>query len=139
MRASLYDFKDSDLMMKIVDEGDDEGWVETRALAAALGAEENEKVGALGVRLTWMRRFGMMEFDEKKRLWRLSESGDRITRAKLKAATEKTIEAVPDEALVDVMAHVTARYRLGDPVVAAMLRREFRHGTDPRSRVWNGR
>jgi hypothetical protein len=34
------------------------------------------------------------------------------------------------------MAHVTTRYRLGDPLMATMLRREFAYGTSPRSTVW---
>lgn len=139
MRLSLYDYRDLDLMLKIADEGDDEGWVATRALATALGAEEEEKVHGVGIRLAWMRRYGMLDFDEKKHLWRLSTGGERVTQARLRAAKATAIMAVPDESLVDVMAHVTTRYRLGDPLMATMLRREFLFGTSPRSRVWNGR
>jgi hypothetical protein len=139
MRLSLYDFRDLDLMLKLVDEGDDEGWVETRALAAALGAEEDEKVHGVGVRLAWMRRYGMLEYDDKRHVWRLSPGGERVTKARLRAAASKQIDAVPDESLVDVMAHVTTRYRLGDPMMATMLRREFLFGTSSRSSVWNGR
>lgn len=139
MRLSLYDFRDLDLLLKIADEGDNDGWVETRALAAALGAGEDEKIGGVGIRLSWMRRFGMLEFDDEKRMWRLSPGGERVTRARLRAAKAKTIDLIPDEQLVDVMAHVTSRYRLGDPVMATMLRREFQFGTSPHSRVWEGR
>jgi len=139
MRASLYDFRDLDLMLKIADEGDDEGWVETRALASSLGVDEAEKLNGLGVRCGWMRRMGLLEFDSQKKLWRLSGSGDRITRAKLRAAASREIEAIPDESLVEVMAHVTSRYRHADPVMGNVLRREFQYGTSPRSRVWNGR
>jgi hypothetical protein len=128
------------LLLKIADEGDNEGWVETRQLASALGAPDEEKINGVGVRLGWMRRFGMLEHDDKTKMWRLSPGGDRVTQARLKAAKARTIEAVPDEALIDVMAHVTTRYRLGDPILATMLRREFQFGTDPRSRAYgNGR
>jgi len=136
MHFSLYDFRDLDLMLKLADEGDEEGWVETRALASALGVEEGEKVNGVGIRLSWMRRYGMLEFDDKQKLWRLSPSGERVVRARTRAAATKQIDTVPDEALVDVMAHVTSRYRLGDPVMATMLRREFQFGTSPHSRVW---
>jgi hypothetical protein len=37
---------------------------------------------------------------------------------------------------VDIMSHVTARYRLGEPMMAQLLRREFAYGTSPRSSVW---
>jgi hypothetical protein len=139
MKASLYDYRDLDLLLKMADEGDDEGWVETRALASALGAEEDEKINGVGIRLSWMRRFGMLEYDDQRRMWRLSAGGDRVTRARLRAAASKQIDTIPDEQLVDVMAHVTSRYRHGDPVMATMLRREFDYGTSPRSHVWNGR
>ena len=136
MRLSLYDFRDLDLMLKIADEGDDEGWVETRQLASALGAGDDERIGGVSVRLAWMRRFGMLEFDPDKRMWRLSPGGERVAKARLKAAKASAIETIPDEALIDVMAHVTTRYRLGDPVMATMLRREFKFGTDPHSRIY---
>ena len=133
---SMFEFRDSDLMFKLAEEGDDEGWVETRALASALGVADDDKINGVGQRLSWMRRYGFLDFDQQRRLWRLSQSGQRITESKLRAAAAKTIDSVPDESLVEVMAHVTTRFRLGDPVVAQMLRREFRYGTDPRSKVW---
>jgi hypothetical protein len=34
--------------------------------------------------------------------------------------------------MVEVMSHVTSRYRLGDPVIASLLRREFLFGTQKR-------
>jgi hypothetical protein len=55
-----------------------------------------------------------------------------VTEAHLRASTQKTIEAVPDESLISVMAHVTSRFRLGDPMNAQLLRREFLFGTQRR-------
>jgi hypothetical protein len=79
-----------------------------------------------------MRRFGMLDFDPQTRGWRLTRGGERVVEARLRAAAARTIDAVPDEQMVDVMSHVTARYRLGDPMMAAMLRREFVFGTRSR-------
>jgi hypothetical protein len=50
----------------------------------------------------------------------------------MKASTHKVIERIPDESLVEVMAHVTSRFRLGDPVNAQLLRREFMFETQKR-------
>ena len=133
----LYDFRDIDLMLKLDSLGDNEGWASTTELAESLGMGEDKQ--AVAIRCAWMRRYGIFDFDETTRMWRLSSGGQRVAAAKLRAAAANSIEKVPDEALVNVMAHVTSRYRLGDPMMATMLRREFLFGTSPRSRAWNGR
>jgi DNA-binding IclR family transcriptional regulator len=126
--ASLYDFRDLDLMLAIAEGA--EG-ISSTDLAEAIGLGE-EGARAAGIRLSWMRRYGMVKFDDDKRLWTLTRGAERVTEAKLRAAAAKTIDAVPDESLVDVMAHVTTRWRLGDPMNAQLLRREFLFGTQRR-------
>jgi len=128
--ATLYDFRDFDLMSKLEDEANDEGWVETEQLATALGFDDNRR--PLGIRFAWMRRYGMLERDEQRGMWRLTEGGRRVLKAKLRAATSLEIEALEDEAFVDVMAKVGQRYRHGSPMIAHLLRREFLFGTAPR-------
>jgi hypothetical protein len=127
--ATLYDFRDLDLLLKLKAEGDPEGWLDTENMARSLGFEEAAKLSS---RLTWMRRYGMLEFDGQRRLWRLTPGAERVTAAKLRASQANVIEALPDEAMVEVMAGVATRYRLGDPMVATMLRREFLFGTAAR-------
>ena len=123
--STLYDFRDLDLMLKLAAEG---GEAETWELTEALGFAEQDRQG-VAIRLSWMRRYGMLEFDEERRLWRLSPGGERVAAARVKAAASRQIEALPDEAMVEVMASVTSRYRHGDPMVADLLRREFLFGT----------
>ena len=130
--ASLYDFRDLDLMLKLAEEGDDEGWIESDHMARTLGLPpDNGGTMAVAHRLSWMRRFGMIEYDRERHMWRLSEGGQRVTKARLRAAHSRTIEAIPDEAMVDVMAKVTQRYIHGEPMMAHLLRREFAYGTQP--------
>jgi len=128
--ATLYDFRDLDLMLKLEDEADDEGWVDTEHLARALGFEDDLK--PIGSRFSWMKRYGMVERDDKRKLWRLTPAGLRVVEAKIRTATSTQIEALEDEAFVDVMAKVGQRYRHGSPMIAHMLRREFLYGTAPR-------
>jgi hypothetical protein len=125
--ATLYDFRDLDLMLKIADLG---GVVETQQLAEELGFGKD--VWPVARRLSWMRRYGMLDFDEKLRQWDLSEGGLRVIKARVQASKIKTLEELPEEAMVEVMANVASRYHLGSPMVAAMLRREFLYGTRPR-------
>jgi hypothetical protein len=127
--ASLYDFRDMDVLLKLAREQS----MRSDEMAQALGLTGDGSPGrAAGIRLSWMRRYGMVEFDTKARMWRLSPGGERVTTAHLQAAQERTLKDVPDEALVEVMSHVTSRFMLGDPMIAHMLRREFLFGTRPR-------
>lgn len=131
--AALYDFRDMDVLLRLDREGNADGWSEAVALAESMGLPPGNGGGkAMGSRLAWMRRYGMVEYKDETKMWRLSPGGVRVTTAHLKAAQEKSIKAVPDEALVDVMSHVTSRYMLGDPMIAHLLRREFLFGTKPR-------
>lgn len=128
--ATLYDYRDLDLMLKIETERDDEGWVEAVHLASSLGFGDN--AGPVSRRLSWMKRYGMLEYDEQKALWRLSPGGRRVTEARLRSAAARQIEALPDESFIEVMASITTRYWHGDPMTAHMLRREFLYGTKQR-------
>jgi hypothetical protein len=128
--ATLYDFRDIDIMLRIADEAEQR--IESAELADAIGLGENGGTRAVGVRLAWMKRYGFVQYDEKEHRWALSAAGHRITAAHLKAAQLRALESVPDEAMVDVMAHVTSRYRHGDAVMAQLLRREFLFGTQKR-------
>jgi hypothetical protein len=126
--ATVYDFRDLDLMVRFRESLDG---MTSGELSDELGLGE-EGIRHVAIRLAWMKRYGMLEHDEDSKLWRLSAGGERVTSARLKAAQAKTIEAIPDESLVDVMAHVCSRFRLGDRVTSTMLRREFQYGTKPR-------
>jgi hypothetical protein len=129
--ATLYDFRDLDLMMRIADEA--EKRITSKDLAEAIGLDpEDGGTQSVGIRLSWMKRYGFVQFDAARHDWTLSAGGRRITEAHLRAAQVKAIENVPDEAMVEVMSHVTSRYRLGDPVIAQLLRREFLFGTQRR-------
>lgn len=131
--ATLYDFRDLDLMVKIADVGDELGRISAPDLANEAGLNtDNGGSRAMGIRLAWMKRYGFVVYDDKEHLWALSSGGRRVIEAHMKASQQKTIERIPDESLVEVMAHVTSRFRLGDPLNAQLLRREFMFGTQRR-------
>lgn len=129
--ASLYDFRDLDLMHKLAEEADEEGWVELEHLARSMGLGDSHNRN-MGVRMSWMRRYGMVSYDDKRKLWRLSSGGDRVVAARLRAAAQRELESLPEEAMVETMASVVSRYRFVDAMTATMLRREFLFGTAPR-------
>jgi len=122
--ASLYAFRDLDLMHKI----SAEGTLRTEELADSLGLGGGHN-GHVGSRLAWMRRYGMVRRDPRSGLWGLSPGGERVVEARLRAAALDELQALPEEAMVATMASVVSRYRLLDAMTAAMLRREFMFGT----------
>jgi hypothetical protein len=129
MGASLYEFRDLDIMLKLRAEADGDGWIETAFLAQSLGFDDDKM--PIAQRLSWMKRYGMVEFNRERKMWRLTEGGERVTNARLRAAHSKAIERIPDESMVEVMSAVTTRYVHGSPMLAQMLRREFLYGTQP--------
>lgn len=136
-RVTVFDYKDTDLMAHLANTSA-EGMTASD-VAEEMGFQDDDGTRAVGMRFAWMRKYGMLKYDEKTKLWTLTNGADRVMTAQKLAAMTEVIEKVPDEQMVEVMAHVTSRYRLGDPMMASLLRREFQYGTNPHSRVWGRR
>jgi len=129
--ATLYDFRDLDIMYKINEAANGSG-VDARELAELLGFEAEEGGKAIGTRMAWMRRYGMVAYDENTKHWALSRSGNRVVGAQLRAPELRVVKEMPDEKMVEVMALVTSRYHRGETMIGNMLRREFLYGTKRR-------
>ena len=78
----------------------------------------------------WMARFGMVDRDEEG-FWGLTDGGSRVVQAKLRAAQASALDTLPDESMIEAMAHIAGRQHY-DPMLATMLRREFAYGTKRR-------
>ena len=129
--ATLYDFRDLDIMYRIEEVADGAG-VNVHELAELLGFSAEEGGRNMGIRLAWMRRYGMVVFDSKTRHWDLSKSGRRVVSAQLRAPELRVVKEMPDEKMIEVMALVTSRYQRGETMIGNMLRREFLYGTKRR-------
>jgi hypothetical protein len=128
--ATLYDFRDLDIMFKIADNTNGNGL--TSGDVAELLGFDAEDARPVGIRLAWMRRYGMVAFDEDNRLWKLLRSGSRVTEAHLRAPQLRVVEQLPDETMIEVMAQITSRFQRGEPMLGHMMRREFMYGTKKR-------
>lgn len=128
--ASMYDFRDTDIMFHIAEHAN--GGMSTPDIAEALGFAAEEGGRNVGIRMAWMRKYGMVVYDEDNKLWNLSQGGKRVIKAHERAPSLRVVEKMPDELMVDVMAHVTSRYQRGDEMLGTMLRREFLYGTKRR-------
>ena len=130
-RASLYDFRDLDLLLKIDAESNGQG-IPSSELAEILGFEEGDN-RPIGIRLAWMRRYGMVAYDAQDKLWSLTRGARIVTEAHLRAPQLKVVKEMPDAAAVELMAEVVSRYQgTRDAMVAQMIRREFLYGTQRR-------
>lgn len=129
------DYRDTDLLARVAEQGAD--GVTSADLGSLIGYDDTNGHRSVGARFARMRAYGMLAFDEKRRLWTVTEGAERVLRAQEVSAGQSVVERLPDEEMVSIMAAVTTRYRIGDPLVATMLRREFAFGTDRRSAVWN--
>ena len=129
--ATLYDFRDLDIMYKIHEASNGAG-VDSRELAELLGFEAEEGAPNIGIRLAWMRRYGMVAFDQNTRHWALSRSGERVVNSQLRAPELRVVKEMPDEKMIEVMALVTSRYHRGETMIGNMLRREVLYGTKRR-------
>jgi hypothetical protein len=129
--ATLYDFRDLDIMFKIADNTNGKG-VTSQDVAEMLGFDAEDGARPVGIRLAWMRRYGMVAFDDTNRLWKLSRGGERVAEAQLRAPELRIVDAMPEEKMVEVMAHITSRFQRGETMLGHMLRREFMFGTKKR-------
>jgi hypothetical protein len=128
--ATLYDFRDADIMWHLRETNG--AGVSSHEVADMLGFDAEEGGRPVGIRLAWMRRYGMVAFDDRDRTWKLSAGGRRVVAAREKVPSLLAVDKMPDELMVDVMAHVTSRFARGDTMLAHMLRREFKYGTKMR-------
>src|SRR5262245_12740792 len=120
--ATLYDLRDTDIMFKIAENTNGRG-ISSGALAELMGFDREDGAQPMGMRLVWMKRYGMVAYDEKEKLWNLTRGGQRVSDAHLLAPELKVVEKMPDEKMVEVMALVTSRFQRGETMLAHMLRR----------------
>lgn len=130
VHASLFDFRDSDIMHHIAENTNGKG-LSAIDIADLIGLGE-DGTRPIGVRLAWMKRYGMVVYDDKDHLWKLSRGGQRVHDAKLLAPQFRVVDTLPDESMVEVMAMVTSRFQRGETMLGHMLRREFMYGTQKR-------
>ena len=79
MSVSIRDFPDAGIIYAIEDNTGDDGYADVVDVASALG-QDNAK--GLGVRLSWMQGFGMVERHRHKQgRWKVSKSGERAVKS----------------------------------------------------------
>lgn len=132
MRAlALQDYTDRELLLMVLDNGDAEGWVTSETLADVLGIEHKHPRQCVGSRMSWMRRYGVVErhpvYD--RHAWRLTSIGEVLAKGKLSPAQERQLEHLRDDQMLLVTRWLGARQRSAQDSAGILMRREWRAST----------
>jgi hypothetical protein len=78
-------------------------------------------------RLTWMRRYGLVEKGDEKGAWLLSETGKELFASRLGRSFSTAITHTPKESVLDLAHQVGMRMVKENTVGARAMRRELQH------------
>lgn len=139
---SLYDMSDPELLARVKDVSDQDGWVNTYDLGEALGFAEGDFT-SVSIRMSWMKRYGVIEQDgkrvsltitmngkEEKRSfarWRLTDLGELAVNAKFSKPQQRLVEQLTDDQGWLLAQAYAERYERIDPVFAVLMRREAQY------------
>lgn len=133
----MTDMSDREVLGLVEDQADEDGWTEAAAVATALwpriyngsaNAESQVKAArAVASRLAWMRRYGIVDREEKSRRWALTREGEHLLNGKLSGAQASAIKSLKGSTLVLAIHEVTERP--ADEMLATLMRRAWRYGT----------
>ena len=136
----LSDYNDRELLRIVHDLSDQNGWVESVHLAEHLfpaqiraGREDRDQaLRCVGQRLSWMRRFGVIQKNEsngKKGSWGLTAAGKTLLLGSIPEKERKVIENLKENQLLDLTETLSMRYFYAGDVAATMMRRQWQFGS----------
>jgi len=129
----LEEFSDIELLHLVLDNQDEDGYVETGEMVLVIGLDATHARQCVASRFSWLKRIGAMEHHpEERHKWRLSTAGRALIGGRLSKTEERVMEALQDEKLLSMTRVFTSRYRSAGSVSAALARRELRYGTSRR-------
>lgn len=140
----LENYSDRELLHMLDDLSGEDGWVDLDVMAARIGirvdglSHEQTSLHArrcVAVRLSWIRRLtGCVERNPIKsaRSWRLTVSGEEVTKAKIASNIEDALGSMGDFSTLQALDALSRRYRRADRGAANLMRREWLYGTHRR-------
>jgi hypothetical protein len=148
---SIAEFSDREFLLIVQEAEDADGWSSSHEVAKRVsGLETAEPHRSVANRLSWLWRFGAVEReyvrDEHGQLvltrggkpkltqrWKLSPLGEAMANGQLRAAQQRSLEAMNEGQLFTVTRWLTEQYRAnrGQPV-GLLVRRVWTHGTHKR-------
>jgi len=127
---ALSEYNDIDLLTIVSDLTDtDSGWADAELIADRTGVQHREPLRCVAMRMSWMRRYGAIEFNpDDKYSYRLTDEGERIIKkGSLTAAQRKAVEGLADHQLLAAMASMGSLYGSASNLAATLMRRHWRY------------
>lgn len=138
MALTLEEFSDRELLAAFEDHGDSDGTVSSGELADGLGLSSREGLKHptqnIAVRLTWLKRYGVLGRDPETRRWFLTDAGYRVVHGGLRSKETRALSEFDEDALY-AAAELLGRRMVGAHSEAAtMAQRSWRFSLAERKR-----
>jgi hypothetical protein len=135
----LEDFSDRELLFALEDFAGEDGLVSSQALAEGLGINAlKHPVQSVAIRLSWLKRYGVVRRDEESGMWGLTSAGESIMHGDLTKAQSRLLDNIDADRLFAVMHAVGGKLGSANAEAAKMAEREWRYNLAARKRR-NGR
>lgn len=144
------DLSDRELLLRLLDIADDDGWTTAKDLASALNLQREQPHRFVSSRLGWLARadYGAVEREyvydvhgnvvrtaagkpRTTQRWRLTPIGQALAVGRLRAGERRAFEELEDEQLLVAMRVLTQRLREAPTTPQKLAKREWRYGTAP--------
>lgn len=129
----LTEFEDVEFLYALEDNADHEGWTSSQDLANGLRLDVDNPTRNVGARLSWLRRYGVVEYRRDGKKWRLTDAGRSLVHGTLTKAQALTIARTADERVLALTRAVSHELVTADGVAAAMMHRQWRYALAQRS------
>lgn len=137
MSLRLEEFSDLELLAALIEHADDEGQISSAELADALGLSGLKHPRRnVAIRLSWLKRYGVLYRDETTQKWGLTPVGETLINGNLRAAERRLLEGLDQGKLYAVIREVSRSMVEAHDEAATMAARQWRHGMAQRKARW---
>lgn len=138
MSLKLEEFSDRELLFAFEEHADAEGTITSHELADGLGLVASDGLKHphqnVAVRLSWLKRYGVLYRDPATARWGLTPAGHRVIHGGLKAGQKRALTEFDEDALFAAVELMGRRMVDAHSEAATMAQRQWRYSLAERKR-----